>query len=683
VVQKNYRMRFFNLFNPFLALCGRRLVACLLLALALPLAEADPTLPGASPQLALTPVVTVLEDAGGQLTLADVTAAAASRFKPVGGAQSINLGYSKSTFWFRFPLSKKAGEPEHRLLEVAFFELGHVAFYAPDQAPVVTGQNYPLSSRAWPHRYYVFPVTLAEEPRYYYVQVRSDSAVTVLPTLWEPAAFAADTQQTYLLQALYFGALLALLLYNLFIYFSLRERGFLLYSLFAACMGLTMLTGNGLTQQFLWPTELVWNAHIVPLTNALTAASALYFAQHFLQTRTVLAGLHRAMHLTAGSALLAAVAPWLGISASAAGMVLSLCLIAAGGLSITAGTCALRAGNRSARFFLLAWGALSLGAVVMGMRNFGLLPTTTLTVYAVQISSFGEMLLLSFALAERIRLERNAREAAQAETLAARQAMVDELQRSEARLEHTVAQRTAELQNSLQHEQEVLNRYIRFGALISHEFRNPLAVIKSQLVLIGKEKQHGIDQAERRLSVITGATQRLGILFEEWLESDRLRQKTRQLVLAHIDLPAWLAGILEDCRICHTHHSFKLQLAPGLPVIAVDQSLLRIALLNLADNAAKYAPAGTEIAIEAMTKDHRVGIAVTNQGAGIALKHRETVFNAYFRIDPEGPAQGLGLGLAFVKKIVEMHHGDIELSNTADERFRICLWLPSQKENKS
>jgi signal transduction histidine kinase len=126
-----------------------------------------------------------------------------------------------------------------------------------------------------------------------------------------------------------------------------------------------------------------------------------------------------------------------------------------------------------------------------------------------------------------------------------------------------------------------------------------------------------------------------------------------------------------------------LQLAPGLPVIAADPSLLRIALLNLADNAAKYAPTGTEIAIEATAQDQRVGLAVTNQGTGIAQEHRENVFNAYFRIDPDGPAQGLGLGLAFVKKIVEMHHGDIELSNTADECFRICLYLPVGKENKS
>src|SRR5450830_1572892 len=571
-------MRFFNLFNPFFVPCGRRLVVCLLLALALPLAvaEVNPAFPVASSRLELTPFVTVLEDAGGQLTLAEVTAAAASRFKPVGGAQSINLGYSKSTFWLRFALAKGSGTQEHRLLEVAFFELGHVAFYAPGQAPVVTGQNYPFSSRPWPHRYYVFPVTLTEEPRYYYLQVRSDSAVTVSLTLWESAAFAADTEQTYLLQALYFGALLALLLYNLFIYFSLRERGFLLYSLFAACMGLTMLTGNGIAQQFLWPTDLVWNAHFVPLTTALTTASALYFAQHFLQTRTVLPGLHRVMHLTAGFSLLAGFAPWLHISAGAAGVGLSLCTIIAGILVITAGILALRAGNRSARVFLLAWGALSLGAVVVGLRNFGLLPTTTLTVYAVQISSLVEMLLLSFALAERIQLERNAKEAAQAEALSARQSQVESLRESEARLENAVAERTTELNHSLQNERTLLDRYVRFGALISHEFRNPLAIIKSQLTLIAKERQHGLDHIERRLGAISAAASRLGILFEEWLQSDRMRRQTQGITPVVIPLAAWLNSVIDDCRDCYINYPFELRIADELPDINADEAMLRI-----------------------------------------------------------------------------------------------------------
>lgn len=621
----------------------------------------------------LTAKTEFLEDAQGTLSLADVEGPAASRFAPLVDG---NLGYSRSTFWFRIPLAKEHGDVANRLLEIVFFNLNHVVFYAPGQPPVVTGQDYPVNPGMWPHRFYVFPLTLTGESRYYYLQVRSDNTVTVPLILWEPAAFAGETQKIYLAQALYYGELLGLLGYNLLIFLSLRERVFLLYSLFAGCMGLAMLVGNGLARQFLWPEAWAWHGGLFVTSTALTMVFALYFAQHFLQTRTLLPRLHRVMHLTAAFAWLLAAASWIDGFASATVSGLSLCAIATGGLMIPAGVLSWRAGNRSARLFLLAWSLLGLGAVVAGIHGFGLLPTNILTVYAPQLSSSAEMLLLSFALAERIRLERNAREAAQAEALSARQSLVETLRESEAKLEKTVAERTAELNQSLQNERSLLDRYVRFGALISHEFRNPLAIIKSQLTLIEKERQHGLNHIERRLGAIASAAGRLGVLFEEWLQSDRLHRQTRELCPSVIQLAAWLEEVVDDCRECYLNYPFELRFADGLPDISADEAMLRIAVHNLVDNAAKYAPPGTKIGIEALERDGMVGIAVIDRGPGIAPEHRDAIFADYFRVVPEGEVAGLGLGLAFVKKIVDLHRGWIELKSEAGIGTGFYLWLP-------
>lgn len=659
-------------FGPFITLYIRRLPACLLAGAVL-CASADQTLPADAPQVNLTPVVEYLEDAGGTLTIADVSGLLASRFKPVA---NVNPGYSKSTFWFRIPLARRPGVDVNRLLELAFFDLNHVAFYAPGQTPVVTGLDYPISRRTWPHRFYVFPLTLTDETHYYYLQVRSDSAVTVPLTLWKPAAFAGESQKIYLAQALYYGGLLALLTYNFLIFLSLRERGFLLYSVFACLMGLGMLAGNGLMRQYLWPVGLAWPAGIFVTLAALTTAFALYFAQNFLQTRSLLPKLHRVMHLVAGFAWLLAVASWFSISAHAAASGVSLSTMVTGGLVISASILSWRAGNRSARLFLLAWGFLALGAVVAGMRSFGLLPTNILTAYAVQLSSAAEMVLLSFALAERIRLERDAREAAQTETLSARQSLVETLRESEAKLEKTVAERTAELNHSLQNERSLLDRYVRFGALISHEFRNPLAIIKSQLTLIEKERQHGLNHIDRRLGAIASAAGRLGLLFEEWLQSDRLRRPAQELSLVAIPLADWLKDVVDDCRDCYVSYPCELYLAENLTDIHADEAMLRIAIHNLVDNAAKYAPVGTIIHIEALERDGMVGIAVIDHGPGIAPEHRDAIFADYFRAVPEAATAGLGLGLAFVKQIVELHRGWIELKSELGVGTGFCLWLP-------
>ena len=87
--------------------------------------------------------------------------------------------------------------------------------------------------------------------------------------------------------------------------------------------------------------------------------------------------------------------------------------------------------------------------------------------------------------------------------------------------------------------------------------------------------------------------------------------------------------------------------------------------------------------IEAITRDNMAGIAVIDRGPGIPPEHRNDVFAAYFRSDPNGTAEGLGLGLAFVKKIVDMHHGEIELQSDMGKGSRICIWLPCSGKAQS
>jgi diguanylate cyclase (GGDEF)-like protein len=114
-------------------------------------------------------------------------------------------------------------------------------------------------------------------------------------------------------------------------------------------------------------------------------------------------------------------------------------------IAVAGGVQGLRRGRRSARFFLLAWGILLVGTAMLAARNLGLVPTTGLTRYAMQIGSALEMLLLSFALAERITDLRRGKETAEQSAVRARREMVDALRRTEVELEQRVEARTQEL----------------------------------------------------------------------------------------------------------------------------------------------------------------------------------------------------------------------------------------------
>jgi two-component system sensor histidine kinase SenX3 len=117
--------------------------------------------------------------------------------------------------------------------------------------------------------------------------------------------------------------------------------------------------------------------------------------------------------------------------------------------------------------------------------------------------------------------------------------------------------------------------------------------------------------------------------------------------------------------------------APQSWAVLADQSLLEIAVLNLLDNACKYAELGTEVRIELRREAAQVGIAVIDQGPGICPDQQKRIFGDYVRLQPEGPVHGIGLGLAFVQRIAAVLNGSVKLDSSLGQGSTFSLWLPA------
>jgi signal transduction histidine kinase len=286
------------------------------------------------------------------------------------------------------------------------------------------------------------------------------------------------------------------------------------------------------------------------------------------------------------------------------------------------------------------------------------------------------MLLLSLALAELIRFEKEQRERAQTMAIEAKSSLLESLKSSEDKLEQTVRERTAQLESSLRHEKELLARYMRFSTLISHEFRNPLSIITSQLSLLRKEHELGQVQLDKRLTVIGSATRRLQLVFDRWLQSDRLGHSLQNITPRPITLQTWLEHLVEANAHCLAEHRIELRCTAGISSVHGDEYLLEIALSNLMENAAKYSAQGSQITLETRTRPGQTGIAVIDRGQGIAPEHQQAVFTEYFRVAPEGAVRGMGLGLSIVQRIVEAHGGQLQLESVPGHGCTFCLWLP-------
>jgi PAS domain S-box-containing protein len=435
----------------------QRLLQWLLLAatlvLAAPLAAAAPLALGDQGRYDLSRSFSWLEDPEGRLTLHDVQNGQA-RFQPMPeGGPGANFGLTRSAIWMRVELQPPPGGDPRWLLEVAYPPLDRVELYVPDAAGgyqwQLGGDLLPYAARALPHRNHVMPVDLKPgATSTLYLRVNSEGTVSAPVRLWRPAALWQADQLQYAALSLYFGLLVGLLLYNLLLFVSVRDIGYLIYVGFVAAMGLGQLALTGIGYQFIWPEAVWWNSVSPPVGLTLAALFGLTFARNFLSSKVRMRRIDRALLLPqlAGWALSLTAALTLPYRVSSL-MTTVLAPISVATM-VAVGYISIRREFAGAKLFFTAWALLLVGVFTLFLHNTGVLPSNWFTSNALLIGSALEMVLLSFALADRINVARRFKEAAQAR-IAAERAMVETLSRSQQHLKGLLEERETILANSL------------------------------------------------------------------------------------------------------------------------------------------------------------------------------------------------------------------------------------------
>ncbi len=361
-----------------------------------------------------------------------------------------NFGLTKDEIWLALDFSTAPELSTRWFLEVGHPSLDDVHLYLFQDGELISqaqsGDHLPFSSKPFNHRNQVFPVSLSGDNDYQlFLSVRSEGTLTVPVTFWQGDDLWVNDQQTYTMLSLYYGVLLALLIYNLFLFFSLRDGLYLLYVGFIACLAVGQAGLSGLTGQFLWPDN-AWLAHLSP--TAGVAAAGVFgslFVNRFLvgtPARLKLGWLMPSMSLAYGLTFLTAVFGSYYLAAIAVNAISMVFAVAA----LFMGAVSLVHREPGARFFVLAWVSFLLGVLVIALHNVGVLPSNDVTTNALLIGSVIEMLLLSLALADRINELQRSREQAQTQVLENRQKMLEMGRENERQLESRVAERTQELE---------------------------------------------------------------------------------------------------------------------------------------------------------------------------------------------------------------------------------------------
>lgn len=635
-------------------------------------------------------------DSSKRADIVDVAAHPERFIPPEGqGEQVINAGYDDAVVWIRVPVQVAADAPRDWLLEVAYPTLDHVTLYRREVSggwhAVESGDLVPRSRRPFEHHNLVFPLALepgAEEVMF--LRVESQGNLTIPLTFWQPKDLLAADRSRYAWQALYFGALLALLSYNLMLFLAIRDPLYLTYSLMVLGMGCGLLTMKGFGSLLLWGDAVSLGNAAFPLSLALCGLAGALFTRRFLDSRHRAPLLDRVvLVLTALFAVETLCGYWLPYALLAR-------LVSATGLcfSVVAVVLALQSlirGQRSARLFLAGWLLLLVGVGVTALRNFGWLPTNALTSNIMQIGSALEMLLLSLALADRINSLRQEKDLAHADAVRAERKLVDTLRDWGVSLEQEVVRQTHELRqaNLRLAASEAIERRGReeqthFIAMIAHDIRTPLAIIKAAVQsLQDMDASPPPPEHQKRYDRIQRALQRLNALLEIALMQDRTNVDDWRMEMAEIQLDVLTEELLhllspaDEARLC-------CRLADGLPSLRGDPRMLRVMLLNIVENALKYSPRESKVRLEIETGAHAgeagVFIRVIDHGPGIAPGQEERIFQKYYRSPDVAGQPGLGIGLFLARFICRRHGGVLHVVVRAGE-IGACLeaWLPLEK----
>ncbi|MGE8503495.1 MAG: diguanylate cyclase domain-containing protein [Pseudomonas sp.] len=413
------------------------------------LAAAPFTLTPSSSGLALNGNIELLEDTRGEINTDNLDSAEIqARFQPANGRASV--GQSLTPWWIKLTLQRDADAPEQWALEVGSVTQLDLQLYLPDGQGGwhvrQSGERVAFAeSRDHPYRRMLFMLpTLDEQPLTLYLRVFDPAGNSFPMRIWQIDDLTQLATHENLGLGTIYGVILALLLYNLFILISLRDKAYFWYVLTTAFALVFIISMTGHGAQYLWP-----NGAVPPWLDRVTLPSlwglfACRFTQTLLQTRVYVRWAHHLLSMACGIYIIAIVLNLFGERYLAAWAIalLSLTSIPA---ALGSALIRWRQGFFPAQLYLYGYG-LVLGSVgILLLRTTGVLQPAEWNAYVFPLAVAAESILFSFALAYRIQILKQERAVALQQADREKTARLAQLQASADELQAAVTARTAEL----------------------------------------------------------------------------------------------------------------------------------------------------------------------------------------------------------------------------------------------
>lgn len=596
-------------------------------------------------------------------------------FAPPSSNYSPNIGFDRAAHWFKLEINNQS-EYNEWLLEVAYSPLDQIDFYivGPDSVArhKTGGDHFPIAQRDLQHRHPIFAFRiLPDHTESIYLRVQTISSVQVPVTFWHRDAFLKTSYKIQLLNGLFYGAMLLMILYQLFLFFSVRDKITFYYVLTLLTMVNVVAFFQGYSFLYIYPKYPGFNDILALFTGPIFVVCSTLLTRAFLNVRHFSKLLD---NLLVGNMLLDLAVAFLmviffrKISYQYHNYLIFLhCLLAL----ISAGYC-FHKNYKPARYYLVAWFTVLVAAGVFTISSVGFMPGYLSTNYmGLMTGCILQMLFISFALGDRwSTLEK--------ENQRAKQAELEREHEEKIKLEEEVRIRTLEIQQQNLELEEVNHVKDKLLSVVSHDIRGPLGSLHLALNLVksgslsAEEFQKVTEGLETRLTQTTefidnllqwAKLQMRGEIFEpdrvdlSKLANESVKLLEPECIQKNIQLKNTIRGILE---------------------VYADLNMIRSVFRNLLTNAIKFTKPNGTISVSAYRVDHKIIISVADTGVGIPEKNRNKLFTIS-SVATHGTKQekGTGLGLLLCKEFVEKNGGTIWFETEEGKGTTFYFSLPA------
>lgn len=638
-----------------------------------------------------------------------------------------NLQLSKSDFWIRFSV-KNSSTIERFILELEYPMINICEFY-----PVSGGEVQKLSyigefsKRKYKHQNFLFDISLKPgETGTYYLRVRSSEQMVLPLILGTQQSISEKHLSNDLVWGIFIGLIMVMVIYNFFIYLSVRDTSYLYYVLYSFFVGITQITLSGYTYRFVFPSLPELNHLGIVIFPGVAGILGNLFMMNFLQTRENTPRLHRFIYISIFLYSAAVILRLLGYD-QASYRAIDIAAIATVFITFTVTINLSLEGYRPARLFLLAFSMFFTGLLLFVLRNLGVIPYNNFSNYTKEAGIALDVVLLAFALADKINVLKSEKEKSQEQTLQALRENERIIREQNVILETKVKERTVELRqanNELNQtlvdlkeaegqlvEAEKMASLGQLTAGIAHEINNPINFVTSNINPLNRDVDILIDFIQEMekigLSDIpVDEKQKLIEVQKEDIDYDYLKLEISQLLKGIHEGATRTSEIVKGLRVFSRLDEDALKKADmndgldstlivinnllgniklekeyaDIPAIECYPGKLNQVFLNIISNGI-YAihkkfgdKEGGLLRIVTENDEHNVFVKIQDNGIGMDEATKKKIFEPFFTTKDVGEGTGLGMSIAY--NTIRRHNAEIQINSTEGEGSEFILKLP-------